>query len=281
MSNFSKIFSRKKTDTSVHQLYEILEDARVSNNRNLNYEWLNLGYWKNADTIDFACREMLDLVMEKAALKNREHILDVGFGYGIQDIYIAQIFHGICITGINIFDKQVQYAQKKILENNLSDRVKLLSGDAVQLKFQADFFDKIIAVECAFHFNSRERFFNEAFRVLKKGGSLILTDALPKSNDTNNPSVLTASKFMGVPSQNLYSIDVYVDKLKKAGFKNVEAEEISEDVLPYGYLFSENFNEWRHSDTIQKNEIKNMDELREKMYLKTGMYHYYLISAQK
>lgn len=37
--------------------------------------------------------------------------------------------------------------------------------------------DLIVCVEAALHFNTRQYFFNEAFRVLKKGGVLVLTDA--------------------------------------------------------------------------------------------------------
>jgi ubiquinone/menaquinone biosynthesis C-methylase UbiE len=40
--------------------------------------------------------------------------------------------------------------------------------------------DRVVALECAFHFSTREEFFREAFRVLRRGGAIATADLLAR-----------------------------------------------------------------------------------------------------
>ena len=67
-------------------------------------------------------------------------------------------------------------AQTKPVNGN---KIGWVEADACQLPFEDNSFDRVLAVECIFHFPSRETFLAEAARVLKPGGYLAVSDFVP------------------------------------------------------------------------------------------------------
>ena len=195
----------------IEKMYSRFDDILLSTDTNCNY--LNLGYWKQTNNLKKACEDLLDLVIEMAEIKNGNKILDVGFGYGEQDIYFANKFPKIIINGINILTQQVKFAQQKVKLAGLSNRVDLSNGDAVNLTFDDAIFDLTLAIESAFHFETRQKFFNESYRVLKPGGIIVLTDCLPQTFSENDKKFVEASTSMGIPLANQYNIQVYFQEL--------------------------------------------------------------------
>jgi cyclopropane fatty-acyl-phospholipid synthase-like methyltransferase len=220
---------------SIVSVYDLVS-TRTMSDRGL---YLNLGYWKNSTTIDDACDAMARLLGERAGLSPDDRVLDVGFGFAEQDARWIELYGPRRIVGVNITASQVVHARGRMRERGLHDRVSLMVGSATSLPFASGSFDKVTALESAFHFDTRAAFFKEAWRVLRPGGRLVLADmarATPSGGAWNRYMQKSSwdnfSKKYVVPSDNADTIDDYGRKLTAAGFAGVRTESIWHDVYP-------------------------------------------------
>jgi cyclopropane fatty-acyl-phospholipid synthase-like methyltransferase len=248
-----------------------------------NITYLNFGYWKNARTVQAACEAMIDLVIDQAEIFNGCNILDVGFGYGTQDLYIHQRFPLSKIVGVNIVQKQIDYAIQKAKEKGLDDKIEYLNIDATELSFDANSFDRIIAVEAAFQFNTRAAFLKQAYDTLKENGVICLTDTTQKLQELqqyHNLDKTLAS--LGCPKENIMDEKMYYDTLQEVGFRSITFTDISEHVIPYIATLIYGQKNWRSTADVSLPQEGTLLTDYIAMFKENVLYHkYYIIKAVK
>jgi len=214
--------------------------------------WLNLGYWKRAHSYPDACADMARKLAEAAKLGPGDVVLDAGFGFAEQDLLWVREYRVERIVGVNVTKLHVDLAQKRVAAHGLQDRIDLRLASATEIPLEAGSVNKVVALESAFHFDTRERFFAEAQRVLKPGGRIALADCVPYLGE--RPSGLVNKlgwRRWGVPEANIYDSDAYKQKLAAHGFSQIEVESIRHHVFPGMHRYAE-----------QRRLGKRMDEVR-------------------
>ncbi len=111
--------------------------------------WLDTGmtyssalYEAPTDTLEAAQDRKLDKIVQMLALSGGEHILEIGCGWGALAERLAR--EGCRVTAITLSPAQLEYAQRRIVEAGLADRVDLRLQDYRDIAGQ---FDRIVSIE--------------------------------------------------------------------------------------------------------------------------------------
>ncbi len=163
---------------------EALRDGRFEALENLDRH-IHFGYWDAAGLSDMTAtsirRAAERLCLEIAALgdlRDGQRVLDVGCGFGATLATLDRHYDQMELVGLNIDPAQIARARQEV-RPTAENRIVFHEGDACDLPFPDASFDAVLAVECIFHFPSRSSFFQEARRVLRPQGRLVLSDFVP------------------------------------------------------------------------------------------------------
>lgn len=125
-------------------------------------------YFRDADDLDKAQQEKLNLICRKLDLKAGEHLLDIGSGWGGLVRYAAERF-GVTATGVNISSEQLSFSREFC--RNLP--VAFLERDYRDIDGT---YDKIVSVGMFEHVGVKNygRFMRVVHRCLTEDGIFLL-----------------------------------------------------------------------------------------------------------
>lgn len=147
---------------------------------------IHWGYWPDpaaADSgsaTDFAAaaERLSQALIELAGISDGMRVLDAGCGFGGTIARLDAERRGLDLVGLNIDPRQLARAAGQV-RPRAGNRIAFVGGDACTLPFADASFDRVMAVECIFHFPSRPAFLQEVRRVLRPGGAMVLSDFVP------------------------------------------------------------------------------------------------------
>jgi cyclopropane-fatty-acyl-phospholipid synthase len=125
-------------------------------------------------SLDEAEAEMLRITTERAQLKNGDHILELGCGWGSLSLYMAAKFPSSKITGVSNSNSQREFIMGQAQQRGLNN-LQIITCDANVLQFQADTqFDRVVSVEMFEHMRNYQTLLNRISIWLKPGGTLFV-----------------------------------------------------------------------------------------------------------
>lgn len=201
--------------------------------------YFNVGYWVDGEhDIVAACDRLVDTIAA-AIPPDAAVILDVGCGLGTGTRRVADRFPRALVAGVNLSIWQLTQARRRRV-------MAAVNAEATALAIGNSTADAVVAIESAEHFDTREDFFAEAYRVLRPGGTIALSDMLFHEGDAISEQML-------LPRRRVSTIDEYQAAMRRAGFNDVRVRDITANSwTPYCVAMRRVFG--GHEDLVQQIE---------------------------
>lgn len=188
--------------------------------------------WSNRVPLDYAkaAERMCALVCDAGTVAANKRVLDVGCGLGTVVASINARVSPIDLVGVNIDDRQLEIARRGV-QPRPGNTVDFIASDACDMPLDDDSFDVLLALECSFHFPSREGFLKESRRVLRTGGRFALCEHFAGEETNAHSEVRRQSRIWG-PFMEPCKLSRYDELAEAAGFRRVHEQDVTAQTIP-------------------------------------------------
>jgi len=168
-----------------------------------------------------ALLRMNEVMAEQVGIKTGYRVLDAGCGVGATPIWMAKQFKAEA-HGLSLSPLQVKKAKGFAKAQGVEKLAHFYLKNFLKTGFPNNHFDVVWAQESSSQTYEKVGFLKEAFRVLKPGGHIIVTDLFLTKDKLGETERFAIDKWCdGWAMAYLPSIKGFTNDLKKAGFKNV------------------------------------------------------------
>jgi len=160
-----------ETKAANEQHYEVpTRFFQLALGKNLKY---SSGYWKAGVTsIDQSENDMLDLTCSRAELKNGQHVLECGCGWGSLSLYMASKYPDSKITGVSNSRSQKLYIDEQARKRGISN-LTIITADMNVFQTEAKF-DRIVSVEMFEHMRNYQVLLQKLSGFLNEKGKMFI-----------------------------------------------------------------------------------------------------------
>jgi tocopherol O-methyltransferase len=253
---------------------------------------IHYGYWDDrVKTFRQSLSRMNEVMAEAAAIKSSDWVLDAGCGIGGSSIFLAERI-GCGVTGISLSDDQVQKARELLRQNQVETKadIRFEVMDYSATSFADESFDVVWGCESICYADDKEQFIKEAFRLLKPGGRLVVTDGFVTIFE-NNEHFTIRNWLDGWQVNYLESPERFQQFMTGTGFKHIFYRDISKYTAHssqrlYKYYFLANlYLLWKtitFSNRATDMQKKNIAACKHQYHgMKKGLWQYGLIIGTK
>ena len=220
---------------------------------------------EEGNSLEEAQVNKLTRICDQLKLREDDHLLEVGSGWGGLAIFAAENY-GCQVTTTTISDNQYKYAKNKIDAAGLSNKINLLSDDYRLLQGK---FEKVVSVE-----------------MIEAVGKKYLSGYFQKLNDLLKPGGLLMLQAITIADQRLKSYSSNEDFIQKHIFPGGflpsvyliskiladSTELVMRDFRDIGLDYSKTLSHW-HKNLLEKKEALNQLGYDDQFY---NLWTYYL-----
>jgi cyclopropane-fatty-acyl-phospholipid synthase len=208
-------------------------------------------YQSADDTLESAQINKMERLCQQLKLEKSDSVIEIGTGWGGMAIYMAKQY-GCHVTTTTISDEQYAYAQEKVSEAGLEDKITLLKKDYRDLEGS---FDKLVSIE-----------------MIEAVGKEFLPSYIQKCNSLVKPGGLLAIQAITIADQRFDSYSKSVDFIQKyifpGGFLPSITDLLSKatkysdlvlhDLHDIGLDYAQTLRDWRYRFNLSEVELSKL-----------------------
>lgn len=167
-----------------------------------------------------------------AGIHDGDEILDAGCGQGGSALWLAENFK-VKVSGITLVPFQAEMASKSARDRKLLESVHFEVGDYCATPFSDQSFSVIWACESLCHADEKIRFYEEAFRLLRPGGRIIVAEYLRTGRPLSQKGEKLIHQWLdGWSIRDIDSPNEHFEHLSKSGFEDIQIQNVTEAMRP-------------------------------------------------